>query len=386
VRPYDQEDAAFLKTLSILYVEDDAQNRETLGLFLKRRAGSVLLAENGLEGLAAFRDKPSHLVVTDIQMPDLDGLSMAQAIRAIDPQVPIIVTTAFEQTDYLLRSIEIGIDRYVLKPIQADHLESALLVCAHRLLAEQQLRLKEKLEAETIRNRHHAAMHLLFGGISHDYNNLLQSILGSIELAKSEIVENERAQRFLELAATSSAEIRHLSKRLLLLSESSIAASQVGSIEILLRRVVEEVIRGTACAATFKIPSNPAKVRFHPDNLALVFANLAENAKEAMPAGGVLEVTVELLEDREGGGLPRAPGSCLQIRFQDSGRGISPEHLPRIFDPYFSTKDRGRQRGMGLGLALCEAIVRTHGGTISADSKPECGTTLVVNLPVTENP
>lgn len=378
------QDAAFLKSLSVLYVEDDDRNREGLNVFLRRRVGSVVLASNGAQGLAAFQASPSQLVVTDIQMPVMDGLAMARAIRNLNPQVPIIVTTAFEQTDYLLRAIELGIDHYVLKPIQGAQLESALLACAHRLMAEEQLRLKEALQAEAARNRHHAAMHVLFAGIAHDYNNLLQSVFASIELAATKTRGDEDLQRLLNLASNGSEEIRELSRRLALLSDRSFAAGRVGPVDDLLRPAVEAALQGTPCQARLSLPPTPVAVRHHPDNLAMAFGNIAENAREAMPEGGTLEVSADRLDlpAREDPSLPAGP--FLRIRFKDHGRGILPEDLPRIFDPYFSTKERGRQRGMGLGLALTEAVVRAHGGAITAESTPGSGTTVEVLLPLSD--
>jgi YesN/AraC family two-component response regulator len=154
-------------------------------------------------------------------MPKLDGLSMACEIRRINPSVPIIATTAFEQSDYLIRSIELGIDRYIVKPINSEVLESALLACAHRLLAEELLRVKEQLEAEAIQNRHHAAMHILLAGVAHDYNNLLQTIFAGVDTAWHYAEPGSKVHRALNLTKTGSAEIRSLSRRLNTLANAS---------------------------------------------------------------------------------------------------------------------------------------------------------------------
>ena len=135
----------FLKTLTVLYVEDDPDAREQLGRFLQRRIGTLITAENGVAGLAAFGNRHPNIVVTDIQMPVMDGLTMAQEIRKLDPAIPIIVVTAFEQTDYLMRSIEIGMDKYVAKPVDPDRLVAALQACADRLHSEKNLRLAARV-------------------------------------------------------------------------------------------------------------------------------------------------------------------------------------------------------------------------------------------------
>ena len=134
---HDPQDVAFLKSLTVLYVEDDADTREQLSPFLRHRTGTLLTAQDGLEGLELFRQCRPHIVITDIQMPLLDGLE----IRDLDPNVPIVIATAFEQVDYLLRSIEVGVDQFVGKPIDSRRLEVVLLACARRLRGEQQQRL-----------------------------------------------------------------------------------------------------------------------------------------------------------------------------------------------------------------------------------------------------
>ncbi len=141
---HSKNDSDFLKTLTLLYVEDDKDTCEHLCKFLKQCTGTLITADNGAAGLAAYHTHHPAIVITDIQMPEMDGLTLALEIRNLDPAVPVIVTSAFEHTDYLLRSIEIGVNKYFSKPVDFDQLHKALLECAHRLRAE-----KERSEHET---------------------------------------------------------------------------------------------------------------------------------------------------------------------------------------------------------------------------------------------
>jgi signal transduction histidine kinase len=130
-----------------------------------------------------------------------------------------------------------------------------------------------------------------------------------------------------------------------------------------------------------------------PDQLLQVLLNVFRNALEAMPRGGTLTVDTRLVESapfvRRSGGrraedriLPRGhsgtPRPVAQVRISDTGEGIRPEHLPRLFDPFFTT----RATGTGLGLSICQSIVHEHGGSISAESSPGRGTTIIVELPL----
>lgn len=147
---HKQLDLEYLKTLTVLYVEDDNELREELASYLGRLVGRLFTGHNGAVGLELFREQHPQMVITDILMPVMQGLEMAAEIRKYDEDVPIVVITAFEQIDYLIRSIEIGVDKYVTKPIVIGRLRAALLSCAHRLRAEEQLLLHRQRQTERL--------------------------------------------------------------------------------------------------------------------------------------------------------------------------------------------------------------------------------------------
>jgi len=129
-----------LKSLTLLYVEDDEDCREEFSELLSRSVGKLITATNGLEGVEAFNRHHPDIILADISMPVMDGLAMAEKIREADKSVPIIVLTAFEQNDYLMKSINIGIDRYLTKPVDLDKLQETLLTFSRRLATEKQLK------------------------------------------------------------------------------------------------------------------------------------------------------------------------------------------------------------------------------------------------------
>ena len=125
-----------------MYVEDDELTREMFSEFLARLVGVLITAENGAEGLKAYREHCPDIVITDIQMPVMDGMTMIQEIRSLDTfkSVPIFVMTAFDQVDYLKRSIPFGVCEYVFKPLNPGKFTESLLTCSRRLLEEKKLR------------------------------------------------------------------------------------------------------------------------------------------------------------------------------------------------------------------------------------------------------
>jgi diguanylate cyclase (GGDEF)-like protein/PAS domain S-box-containing protein len=136
-----ENDATLLKQFSVLYVEDDEDIRDQLVHFLKRRVGALHVATNGHEGLLAFDAHKPDIVVTDILMPVMNGLQMAEKIKRLSSATPIVVTTAFNETKFFLQAIDIGVDKYVIKPVNTDALGDILLQCAHTILTEVERRL-----------------------------------------------------------------------------------------------------------------------------------------------------------------------------------------------------------------------------------------------------
>lgn len=375
-------DREYLKTLTILYVEDDAETRDQLGQFLKRRCGCLVVAGNGADGLEKFTALNPRIVVTDILMAEMDGLEMSGKIRELDSTVPIIVTTAFEQTDYMGRSIDVGVDKYVVKPVDCGRLHAALLHCARRLRAEEQLQAEQRLATEALRLRHLEALNVLAGGMAHDFNNLLQAILGFVYLAKVNVEPASKAKEFLDQADDCSLQARALGERLLLIANGSKPVLQTASLGPVIQGVVDGQLAGTGIAVEYNFPASLPLVTFADLEMREVFYQLTVNAHEAMPHGGSLRISAAACRLQAENALSLPAGDYLQIVFADSGVGITAEQLPKIFFPYFSTKEIGTRRGLGLGLALGDTIIRKHDGRIMAESTPGEGTVFNIWLPL----
>lgn len=187
------DDVLFLKSLNILYVEDDRETRAQLSEFLMRHVGGVSVAENGEEGLDAFRKRPSDMVVTDILMPVMDGLEMAVEIRKEAPELPIIITTAFQDEEYFLRAIEIGVDGYVLKPTFPRELVKAILKSA-RLLREKRKVAQTRAHADYVLDIHPNLLMVVEGDRIDYLNQPFLTFLGMDSL--EEFLENGSAFGF----------------------------------------------------------------------------------------------------------------------------------------------------------------------------------------------
>ncbi len=148
----------------------------------------------------------------------------------------------------------------------------------------------------------------------------------------------------------------------------------------LLRESVPLVLSGSSVRSEVFVAPELWLIEVDGGQIGQVIRNLVLNAREAMPKEGIITLRAGNVVLGQGAGVMLPPGDYVQIEVADQGTGIPPEVLPKIFDPYFSTKMRGTDKGMGLGLTICHSVVKKHGGAITVGSSP-AGTTFHVYLP-----
>lgn len=372
------QDEAFLRKLSLLVVEDDTDTLDQISEFLQGKVGELITAGNGPEGLKKFEAHRPKIVLTDVFMPGMDGLDLAGKIRLLDRKVQIIVITAFERNEYLKRSIENGIDKYVLKPVHPERLETVLLECGHHLRGLEQLERQREREEEAKRVE---AMGILAAGMAHDYNNLLNLILGWINVARDLAEPGSEISATLEKAVKISGKAQELGRRLMTFAQGDNTTVEQLPLAPVILEAVQGGLRDTSICTEFSLPPDLPPIPLVEPQLNWVFNQLAANASDAMPSGGIIKVTARLRPNLAMDDLPGSPGDFVHITFQDTGAGIAPEVLPKIFVPYFSTRKTYCEKGTGLGLAFCRTIIRDHRGLITAESPPGEGATFHIFLP-----
>lgn len=136
--------------ISVLYVEDEAITRSAVARMLKRRVETLYEAENGKEGLELYKQYRPNIVISDIRMPVLDGMQMSKEIKSLDKNSKIILTTAHSDASILLDSIEVGVDKYILKPLDMDALYSAMDQCAETVMLERKIQQQNREKDELI--------------------------------------------------------------------------------------------------------------------------------------------------------------------------------------------------------------------------------------------
>jgi PAS domain S-box-containing protein len=219
---------------------------------------------------------------------------------------------------------------------------------------------------------------LLAGGIAHDFNNLLTGILGNLSLVK--MAEGEDRQNILDEAKQASIQAKNLTQQLLTFSKGGEPIKGKVAIEDIIRESAEFSLHGSNVRCQYDFANDLWKVEVDKGQMSQVIDNLVINSNQAMPEGGKIHIKAEnVIFDKENS-FNLSEGKYIKITLQDEGIGMSEEFLPKIFDPYFSTK----QEGSGLGLATVYSIIQKHNGYITVESQTGKGTTFLIYLPAIE--
>lgn len=261
-------------------------------------------------------------------------------------------------------------------PILDDKSEIVGVVLVFRDMTERQQIEKELLKMEKLQS-----LGVLAGGLAHDFNNFLTGILGNLSLAKLEIGPGHPVARSLDAMEKASLRAKDLTQQLLTFSKGGAPEKATVSITELVREATQFALRGSNVGYKLQIEEalHPAEV--DAGQMTQVFQNLVINADQAMPDGGTITMRGRNRALPPDNLYALEPGKYVELAVSDQGLGIKAEHLKKVFDPYFTTK----QRGSGLGLAVAFSIIAKHDGHLTVDSRLGVGTTFTMLLPASVN-
>jgi len=242
---------------------------------------------------------------------------------------------------------------------------------------------QRKIEAELLRSQKLESVGALAGGIAHDFNNLLTGILGNISLARHALKRSDSATAADRLAEAEKAVERSqgLTRQLLTFSTGGSPVKDTVFIGETVRKTAEFALSGSKARCRYEIDPDLWPVDADEGQISQAVNNVVINADQAMPEGGLMMLIAEnaALEPDNAAGVE--PGRYVRISVEDTGCGISESYIHSIFDPYFTTKDKGS----GLGLATAYAIIKNHGGRITVKSTPGAGSTFYIFIPASGN-
>lgn len=311
-------------------------------------------------------DEIDTLSIFDIISPDCQGHCQATFTKVITEQKTHYINTVFVDKNGKKVIIE---GNAICKFEDGTPLYTQ---CIFRDITE-----KKKMEEELIKTQKLESVGIFAGGIAHDFNNLLQAIIGNISLAKMHLNAKDKAYALLKKTEKASLLAQNLTQQLLTFSKGGDPIKSVTAIDKLLEEASSFSLRGSNVKCEYEMETDLWPAEVDKGQLGQVAQNLAINASQAMPDGGILTISASnsTIAENEIFNLPG--GKYIKITFHDQGSGISEENIAKIFDPYFSSK----KKGSGLGLAITYSIISNHGGQISVDSKLGKGSTFTIYLP-----
>jgi two-component system, cell cycle sensor histidine kinase and response regulator CckA len=379
---------ALPKRLRVLVVEDTPADAELL--IHEIRSGGYEVAATRVETAEAMRSALQSdtwdVVISDYSLPSFSAPDALRLLRETGRDLPFIIVSGTIGEETAVESLKAGACDFLVKgrlarlipAIERERREGELRRerARERQALEEQLRHAQKMEA----------IGQLAGGIAHDFNNMLTAILGYAELLTEQIGPDKPIGHDLQEIVTAAQRATSLTRQLLAFSRKQtikpVALSLNGvveSLEPMLRRLISANV-----SIRTSLDHRTHIVLADKTQLEQVLMNLVVNARDAMPDGGTLTIETgnATLSADDLARLPgAAAGDYAVVTVADTGVGMTPEVQRRIFEPFYTTKERGR--GTGLGLAAVYGIVKQLGGNIWVESEPDKGSTFKIYLPRT---
>ena len=371
--------------ITVLYAEDETLIQEGITESLNLFNINVICAKNGKEALEIFQNSSEKidLILTDIKMPQLDGIAMIQKIREFNKEIPIIITSAHQERDFLMQAIELNISSYVLKPIDIYKLENTILKAMEpTLLKKELLEKNKKLEIEIQKHKEtqelmqvqsrFAAMGEMIAMIAHQWRQPLAAIgtatfnlkhkllYAKFDLETQEGRENqtkffcqkfEDIELYLQNLTSTIDDFRNFFRSDKTIIQTKIENTINNSLNMIQKDLESHKIELILDFQTQQ------KISIYENEMIHVFLNIIKNAQDKLLEKKIENPTITIAtKDIE---------KTIQIDIYDNGGGIETENIDMIFEPYFSTKKD--KNGTGIGLYMSKIIVETnHKGKLTA--------------------
>ncbi|HOW74041.1 MAG TPA: response regulator [Phycisphaerae bacterium] len=411
---------------SILVVDDMVDNVRLLNGLLDARGYEMRSATDGAQALASASAEPPDLILLDIRMPGLDGYEVCRRLKA-DPataDIPVVFLSAAKEPLDKIEAFAAGGVDYVTKPFEAEEVlarvsthvalsrlrrelkqanegleekvtaRTAELAAANeRLRREIADRIRVEQERTSLQEMLHQAQKMeavgqLAGGVAHDFSNLLTVILGNIDIVLDRLPDQPVVRDAAAVIQDAAEQAVNVTRSLLAFARRLPCDRKKVCLQEVIKSSCKMLHRLLPSGIQVLVDTPPQPLWIDADSTQIqqIILNLAINARDAMADGGTLQLSALSDEPSPAPGSPgtrvQPPRACLVVA--DTGTGIPEEILPRLFEPFFSTKPRGQ--GTGLGLSIVHGIVENHGGAIEVQSEVGRGAVFKVWFPRIEAP
>jgi len=375
------------KQFSVLVIDDELGPRESLRILLKHEF-NVTCAASVDEGIEAFKTIHPETVIMDIRMPGADGITGLRKIRELDPEVSVVMLTGYGSLETAQEALRKGATDYLKKPFDTAQMQEAVRKYTARtdVLRRQGEKIVqlEKMNGQlletTIALEQRAELGRFSSELMHDIRNPLTVVLGCVELLADQIrdmrpllgMRYEAMENYLNSIIENAQRCSALTKNWSDMKKGHSAART----PVHMQRLIEDLCRDAKVMSAdqsvqiaTELKLNGSHVFANRFQLSRVFMNLITNALQALPEK---DGSIHIVGKHQDG--------MVTIGIIDNGRGIEPELIGRITEPYFTT--RGDSGGTGLGLAMVKTIVEEYEGTLEIKSRPGEGTEVWIGLPV----
>jgi signal transduction histidine kinase len=373
----------------ILVIDDEMGPRESLRMLLKPDY-NVHTADNVEAGIKLLKEKQPDTIVMDIRMPGMTGIEGLRKIREIDPHLSVIMLTGFGALETAKEALRLGANDYISKPFDAGEMRQVIgrnvertrVQRASDTAAAEIKELNSRLLKELAQKERLASLGQASAEFVHDLGNPLTIVWGYVQLLAKKLERTENGG-----ATENSASIKELNiieQNVRVCRELLTMWQSYGSVEasprmlISVSAILHEVIKGVSPMAAQNGVELKANICEDPCTL------LGNSTQINRAIQNVLINAVQASIDKKGS----VSVDCsrkdfyVDIRIEDTGSGINPSQMTKIFDPYFTTKQS--KSGTGLGLYITKKVVEDHNGSIKVDSTPDTGTVFTIRLPLSD--
>jgi len=359
--------------LKVLYVEDNHDVKESTVVLLKLFFNTIITASNGCEGIEKFKQNSIDLVITDINMPQMDGLTMAQELKNSDPDIPILIFSAYNDSNYFLEAIKIGVEGYLLKPIDIEQFQQSLAKTVHDIKIKREHKAyQENLKAKIIQKdkmlleqSKHAAMGEMIDIIAHQWKQPLNSIVmhasmieDSLDSMDKEVLENEFKECYSNLNIQVDYLLSTLNEfRTFLRPNNKLEKVTLKSIIDSTLVLLKDDLMSQQIKVTLECDSQLA-LEVYPNDIKQLLINIITNAKEEMINNNVAfdarEIIIRCFQNSD----------KIVLQIKNSGSVIDEAIIEDIFTMNFTTKEQNG--GTGIGLYMCSLICKKYNANIKA--------------------
>ncbi|HEV2803698.1 MAG TPA: hybrid sensor histidine kinase/response regulator [Chthoniobacterales bacterium] len=374
----------------VLVIDDEMGPRESLRMLLKPNY-QVYTADCVDAGIKLLKEKQPDAVITDIRMPGTSGIEGLRRIREIDPHVAVIMLTGFGALETAQEALRLGANDYIAKPFDAREMREVIgrnveRTRMHRTgmnASEEIKELNNRLLKELAQKERLASLGQASAEFVHDLGNPLTIVWGYVQLLAKKLEQSEKENG--AKTPNSAKELQIIEQNVRLCRELLTMWQSYGSVEaaphkpISVSGIAREVVKSVAAMAGQNGVEFKANLCEDPCTL------LGDSTQMTRAIQNVIINAVQAASENKG----TVTVSCVRkefyvdVRVEDTGPGITPAQMAKIFDPYFTTK-QGKS-GTGLGLYITKKVVEDHNGSIKVDSTPHIGTSFTIRLPLLNN-